>query len=769
MKLLDFMGREKRAARQRWRTILGVAVAAAALAVTCLLWPMDTERYLTVRSSGEMLDRSGRLLHPFLNEDEQWCFERKLKDISPYLVMATVAAEDQRFREHHGVDPAAVFRAVIQNVRCRRIVSGASTLTMQVVKQADDLERTLLGKARQAVGAVRLDLRVPKDRIIEAYLNSAPYGLNLIGCEAAARRYFGKPARELSVAEAALLAGLPKAPSRLMPLEHAEAARERRDYVLQRMAKEGFITEATLRHTLEQPLTVKWHEFPRLSPHLAMHLRPEITDGMRAITTLDAPTQQHIEHIVARRVDGYQGQITNAACIIVDTPSAEVLARVGSADFFDTPGGGQVDAVRAERSPGSALKPFTYAIAMERDCLYSCERLLDSSLDYGLYYPENYDRMYRGLVSASYALKRSLNVPAVIVLERVGYDETHSFLQSLGLTTLHKTPEYYGLGLTLGNCEMRLDELAAAYCMLASLGEYRPLKMLDSTAPAEPVRRLSEGTCLEVYGMLEHPLPSELEQELVRASGVVPRAAWKTGTSTNHRDAWAFVFNRHYVVGVWMGNNDASPSQLLVGARAALPLAARVFRSLPLKNDPAWPDADGKLRPVIVCAASGLPATEWCHETKEVLLPRAQFLHRRCTIHWPDTDGEGIVERWPGKTKGWDLAAVSATVPAQRKTDRPVEVRVDALRILSPANRGEYVLTGEANGDVLSLKSSLDAKSPLHWYLDDRYLGKSKPDNPLQLALDLGEHNLTCMATDGAVDSISFTVVRPANGIVFAP
>lgn len=430
--------------------LAGIALAGASAAVLprLQLAGLDPAPYLGVEASGEMLDRSGRLLHAFLNRSDQWSFPRDLDAISPHLVHATIAVEDQRFRRHPGVDPVAVLRAVWQNARSGGVRSGASTLTMQVVKQVDSGSRSLRNKLGQAVQAVRLERRATKDEILGAYLNRAPYGLNLVGCEAAARRFFGKPAKELTLPEAALLAALPKAPTALMPLEHPEAALARRDYVLTRMRREGYISQADYQRAINEPLGARWHDFPRLAPHLAMRLRPGPDGGRRLATTLDYSIQARAERYVEESLKSFDNEVTNAAVLVVDAPTASVLAWVGSADFFDTPGGGQVDACRAARSPGSALKPFTYALALERNLLYPSEMLLDDSLDYGLYNPENYDGKYRGLVSASYALRRSLNVPAVMVLNRVGGEATHGFLKRIGLSTLPRSAEYYGLGLT---------------------------------------------------------------------------------------------------------------------------------------------------------------------------------------------------------------------------------------------------------------------------------------------------------------------------------
>ncbi|GMU91585.1 MAG: penicillin-binding protein 1C [Candidatus Hydrogenedentota bacterium] len=736
----------------------GIAVVAAALTgiAACLL-PIEPARYLQTATSPEMVDRNGRLMYAFLNAEDQWCFPRPLADISPNLVNATIAAEDQRFRSHRGVDMVAVARAIIQNTLGGGIRSGASTLTMQVVKQADDLPRSVVGKAIQAVRAVRLERHASKDEILEAYLNTAPYGLNLVGCEAASRRYFGKPARELTLPEAATLAGLPKAPTRLMPISRPDTALRRRNHVLGRMLQEGFISEDAHARAVSEPLGAAWHEFPQLAPHLAMRARSVRDGGQRISTTLDYGLQSMAERLAKEELKQFDNEVTNAAIMVVDVASAEVLARVGSADFYRTPGGGQVDACRALRSPGSALKPFTYALAIERNLLYSCEALLDDSLDYGLYNPENYDGKYRGIVSATYALRRSLNVPSIIVLDRLGYDDLYNFLHAAGFSTLIRSADYYGLGLTLGNCEVRLDQLVAGYRMLANLGEYAPLRDLRDTHAASR-RILSRGTCVELYTMLEQPLPDEFQRDMVNAVGYVPRVCWKTGTSTGNHDAWAIVFNRQYVVGVWLGNNDGTASKFLVGGRAALPLAARLFRSLPVGVSSVWPGPEVGQQQITVCAASGLPASTWCAKTVTTRISADQFLNRRCDVHYPQSGESGNpLERWPAGAKGWNLAKVRAPI----NTLELAHGRRDGLQILVPADRAEFVLTQEPNSDRIRLRASADSSVTLHWYLDSRHIGVSGPGQTLLIDLTEGPHTLTCMAPTGETDTVHYTVDAP--------
>lgn len=766
--------------RRMARFSIAACAAAAGFALTLAVMgyafapALDTRPYTAVDRSGELIGRSGRLLYAFLNTGDQWCFPRPLDQLNPHLVNATVATEDQRFRRHYGIDPAAVLRAFWQNLRHRGVASGASTITMQVVKITEDgpagkpgrgLRERVETKLRQAWRALLLERAASKNDILDAYLNKAPYGLNLIGAEAAARRYFGKPAAELTLPEAALLAGLPKAPTAFEPLSHPERALARRNHVLARMLDEGYVTEQAYREAKEAPLGTAWNDFPQSAPHLAMWLRGAVRAKGALQVTLDEHLQKATEDLLERYLKRFDNEITNAAVMVADAASATVVVRAGSADFFSTPGGGQVDLCSAPRSPGSTLKPFTYALAIERNLLYPSEQLLDDTLDFGNYNPANFNGEYNGLVSAQTALQYSLNVPAVAALERTGPEALVDLLRKTGLTTLVQSPEYYGLGLTLGNCEVRLDELTAAYCALANLGAYRPLRIYAGAPEPAPKSILSRGTALALYQMLEAPFPGEMGDGVVRAKGILPRVCWKTGTSTGYRDAWTFAFNAQYIVGVWLGNNNAKSSRRLVGAQAALPLAAAIFRSLPPNPEKLWPEPGQDLREVRVCSISGLPATEWCKSTKTVLLPSNLFTNRRCGVHAPGETADTIVERWPGSAHGWDLANILSPVTIRPDTASQPANQEFALKIKIPANNAQYVVTGEPDGDRLKLSASLDERSPLHWYVDDLFVGTSGPERQLFLDLIPGKHKIACMTPDGQTDTAAFEVLTPSSDV----
>ncbi len=731
--------------------------------VAAQLPPLSPEPYLASAASPTITDRNGQMLYAFLNSEEQWSFPIQGDAVSPLLRQAVLAVEDKRFYAHAGVDVRAVLRAAWSNLRADRVVSGASTLTMQLVKLRTPLADGISGKAKQALLALRLEEIADKTSILDAYLNAAPYGGNLVGAEAAARRYFGKSARELLLHEAALLAGLPKAPTTLNPFRHPDRALQRRNHVLRRLFEEGLIDNAALEASLHRPLDASWHDYPALAPHLAMACRETVQKKGGLQLTLDGPLQARLEDLVRRHLRQFDNAVGNAAVIVAEVPTASILARIGSADFHRVDIQGQVDLCRAPRAPGSALKPFIYALAMERNRLYASETLMDDSLDYGVYNPSNFDGAFNGLVSAGEALRWSLNIPAVQTLDRIGVKPALDFLKALGIDTLHRSPDAYGLGLVLGNCEVSLDSLAGAYMSLARLGSYVPLKCSDETPEPEPLRVLSEGAAAALWRMLEQPFPDEPWTNQIRIGNRSSRVCWKTGTSTGLHDAWAIIFNAHYVTAVWLGNNDGRSSAHLVGAQAALPLAARIFRSLPLPATPDRPALEQHLRSIEVCTVSGLPIGQWCPTKTTALLPREQFLHRRCDAHRPNAQGK-IQTYWPADARSWDLAALpregristtpsADTTPLRNAHQRRLDIRV-------PAENATYVITGASSSDRLCLKANHE-DALLHWYQDSRHLGSSDRGRPLYLELVPGEHQVTCMDENGATAAVVFTVERP--------
>ena len=539
-----------------------------------------------------LLDRNGIPLRES-RVGEQFSRELALDDVPRHVIHAVLAAEDKRFYRHHGIDWLANIRAVITGLSRGRIVSGASTITQQLVKISQRRPRTFRAKCIESITAFRLEQLWSKDRILAAYLNRLDFGNLNIGLTAAADYYFGKPVSDLSDAEAAFLAGLPKNPRKLNPHVAAEAARRRQETVLRRMRDNGWLDLARYERALTESLTLRPAQRRFRAPHfveMVLQQLPE-TPGPELKTTLDFRLKQQVEKIVRDRLAQLREQnVRNAAAVVIDNATGDVVALVGSEDYF-APGAGQVNGAWAQRSAGSTLKPFTYLLALERGAtpatVVADVRTSFPSAD-GFYRPENYNRRCYGPVRYRTALASSLNIPTVkVLLDAGGPAALHERLRECGLTTLHRPPEVYGLGLTLGNCEARLLEITNAYASLARLGDFRPWRVL-ATSPTSSRRYSRPELVWQIADMLSDNSARTLAFGMNSALRFDYPVACKTGTSTDFRDNWTIGFTPEYSVGVWVGNFDGSPMREVSGVTGAGPILHSIFDHLHTNYGTSW-------------------------------------------------------------------------------------------------------------------------------------------------------------------------------------
>ncbi len=539
-----------------------------------------------------LLDRNGIPLRES-RVAERFSHELTLEDVPHNVVDALLAAEDKRFYSHHGVDWLATGRALVAGLTHGRIVSGASTITQQLVKISDRRPRTLRAKITEALAALHLEQSWSKERILAAYLNRLDFGNLNIGLAAAADYYFAKPVSDLSDAEAAFLAGLPKNPRRLNPHVAPEAARRRQVTVLGRMHSNGFIDTTRYERALAESLDVRPPRRRFRAPHFAeMVLRqlPETPDA-EVKTTLDIRLNDEVERIVRDRLAQLREQnVRNAAVVVIDNSTGDVIALVGSENYF-APETGQVNGAWAPRSAGSALKPFTYLLALERGAtpasMVADVRTSFPSAD-GFYRPENYNRRCYGPVRYRTALASSLNIPAVkVLLTAGGPSALYDRLREVGLTTLNRPSEVYGLGLTLGNCEARLLEVTNAYASLARLGEYCPWRVLPSTATS-PRRYSKPELVWQIADILSDNSARTLAFGMNSALRFDYPVACKTGTSTDFRDNWTIGFTPEFSVGVWVGNFDGSPMREVSGVTGAGPILHSIFDYLHTIYGTSW-------------------------------------------------------------------------------------------------------------------------------------------------------------------------------------
>ncbi len=782
------------------RALLGVAAGCFLVAVVGgalhLLFPYPVER-LALDRSPTIRDRNGEPLRRMLAPGQVWRLVRPLDRIHPALIEATIAAEDRRFRSHGGVDLFAVARALWLNLSHGRTVSGASTITMQLARMVEPRPRTIWGKLQQAFRALQLERLLTKDEILYQYLNRAPYGGNLSGVEAAARAYFGRPAAELSLAEAALVAGLPQAPSRLRPDRHPDRARARRGYVLDRLLEQGKITDEEHARAVQAPVEVRRRPFEWVARHFTVRFDVDSADSAETDlrTTLDLRIQQVVEDRLAVHVDRLAAAgITNGAAVVIENATGAIRALVGSVRWREPdlalgrspvePDDHEVDGTRARRAPGSTLKPLLYAAALDSGTLSPAEVLLDVPVSYRDYVPENMDGECRGPVRLEDALVQSLNLPAVRILAALGPERFLVVLRELGFSTLGSSAARYGLGLALGGCEVTLLDLTHAYSALARGGSLTPLRWrVTDDAPGggavgrKPWPVFTPEAAFVITRILQDRTRLGLAADGLRA-GPGARVAWKTGTSHGHRDAWCVGYDPQFTVGVWLGNSTGRASAGLVAIEAAAPAMHDVFAAIGARVPEDWPAAPAGLVEGRVCARSGMPPGPHCGPVETAWSIRGRSPENPCRIH-----RAGGVERWPEdvdawlRERGWHPTAEASTAgtaipspPSASPAPDPLATegprlgapppRGAAPRILSPRNGERFVLLAgapEASRLTLRARAAPDAGT-LHWFVDGERIATAAPGDPVIWTLTPGTHRLAVVDAHGRSDSVTIAI-----------
>jgi penicillin-binding protein 1C len=593
-------------------SVLFIALATSSY----LLRPIRASDLPRDASALSFVDRNGLPLGTILGRDDRHTAAVPLAAMSPAFLLAVRATEDRRFATHGALDPLATVRALVSAVLRRNVPHGASTLTMQLARELVPVAPDALGKIEETIVAMRLENGLSKAQILEAYANRAPMGSNIYGVEAAARTYFGVDADELDLAQAAFLAGLPNDPVRLDPYLHPQASRARERMVLARMRDAGAIDASAETRAASEHLTVQPRAAGILAgAHALFFLAPRVApDRVRVRTTLDRSLQRFVEAQMRDVVGALaRADVRQAAAIVIDNRTGDVLAYAGSVDYFDDAAGGRNDGVRALRQPGSTLKPFLYELALERRTVRPTTILADVPVTYALpgahiYAPTDYSDRFEGPVRVRIALANSLNVPAVRVLERVGVPAFLDRLHALGFSHLTRSPDYYGLGLTLGGGEVSLYELARAYATLARGGAPVALRtVLDGAVPPDANAGAAAGdpAWSFVTDVLADPIARSAAFGTNSILSLPFPAAVKTGTSSDFRDTWTAGFTRDYTVAVWVGNFDGRPMRGISGVTGAAPLWNRIVMHLHARADPLAFDPPRGYARRRICATTG--------------------------------------------------------------------------------------------------------------------------------------------------------------------
>ena len=718
-----------------------------------LLWLFCLPRNLFegVKYSTVVTDRNGELLGARVAYDGQWRFP--MCDTLPEkFVKALVEFEDHRFYSHCGVSARALARATVQNIRNGRVVSGGSTITMQLVRLSRQKPRTLWQKVVESFMATRIEARYSKDEILKMYASHAPFGGNVVGIRAAMWRYLGDDNVELSWAEAATLAVLQNAPSLIHLDKNRDALLAKRNRLLARLHAKGEISNDDYSLAIEEPLIGNPYPMPQYAPHLVEYYH-KVAHGEQTTTHIDLALQQRVEGLTLRWSRELRLQnIRDLSIVVEEVASGEIVAYCGNSDLTFDRNGKWVDIARAPRSSGSILKPLLYAAALQEGVILPKTLLPDVPTDFGGFVPKNFDGTYAGAIAADEALALSLNIPNVHLLKEYGVARFARTLQQSGFVSLNRSADEYGLSLVLGGAEVRLIDVVSCYSKMAAC-------YADSTAHLGfPLR---DGVALyhTFNAMREVNRPDQMDW---RRATSVQNVAWKTGTSYGSRDAWAVGVTPQYVVGVWVGNADGSGIAELTGARCAGPILFDIFGLLPYSE---WFDApqnsDGES--VRVCRHSGYRAGRFCAESEEVLLPRnitKSGVCPHCTEVLVSLDGERRVndrseptrtERYfslPPHMEHYYKQHHPEYVPMPSATSTASATAEDAFHFIYPAN-GSVIAPAKQmdgkRGSIICKVAHTSATAELFWHLDGCYIGSTTNVHHMQIQPTAGYHTITAV------------------------
>jgi len=586
------------------RYILIISVLILTLIILDLIYPVtltdDKQQFAKVITAED-----GTPLRSFADKQGVWRYPVKINEVSPLYLQALINYEDRWYWSHPGINPIAMFRALYQNIRNKRIVSGGSTLTMQVARLLSPHSRSIRGKLKQIIIALQLEWHFSKEQILSYYLNHAPFGGTIEGLQAASYTYLGKSASELSHAEAALLTVLPQAPSRNRPDRHPDRALKVRNKVIHRLASQSVWSNDVIKQALLEPVIAQHNKPAIIAPLLTRRLKVEISDASLIKTTLDIDMQMGVEDRLKHYIE-HLPEKTSAAVLIVENKSLKVKAYAGSADFFNPARFGHVDMVKAIRSPGSTLKPFLYGIAIDEGLIHSESLLIDAPLSFDGYKPQNFSRGFTGPVSVSQALQRSLNIPAVQVLYHLSPELFVSRLKNSGLKLQLTQSAKPNLSVILGGVGSTLETLVGSYTALANKGLAGKIRYTKNN-PMQQRYLLSPASAWIIYNILS-------TQRVPHPAGL----AWKTGTSYGHRDFWSIGVTADYTIGVWIGRPDGTPLPGHFGAHTASPLLFSIVEKLASRS--TIKQADKVIKNSICWPLGGLEnetSSSLCHQKKQ--------------------------------------------------------------------------------------------------------------------------------------------------------
>ena len=720
----------------------------------------------------------GSMLAANLSEDDQWRMKANLKEISPDFITAITQKEDRWFRYHPGVNPVSILRAFWANLTTGKRVSGASTITMQVARMMQRRPRTYINKFIEMFRALQLEVHYSKDEILELYLSYLPYGGNIEGVKAASLIYFERPPQQLSLAQATLLAVIPNRPNSLRLDKSQEEALKVRNKWLQRFQAEQVFSEKDVQIALTEPIIAKRHQLEVKAPHLSRYLLSHYPDT-ELTSTLDPNIQSTAEQLLSNYVNRVKNKgVSNGAVLVIDNANGAVVAYCGSADFSDDLSAGQVDGIRAVRSPGSALKPAVYATAFDIGRYTPKTILNDIPINFGGYAPENYDYEYHGQVTVEEALRNSLNTTAVRTLNTVGLQSFIDHLIRSGFETIRKQKDGLGLSVILGGCGVTLEELTRFYSGLAYGGKLRNLaytptdieRERDTLSIASPE---AAWMIAEILSGIERP---DIPIDYLTATNKT-RIAWKTGTSYGKRDAWSVGFTPRYTIGVWMGNFSGHGAPELSGAVMAVPLLIDLFDGIDRKGN-EWFEQPAGVFERKVCIQTGQVPSLHCKMIDTDYFIKNVSSKTPCALDRPlFISPDSIIQYCPECIKGAEY--ISLTYPSYDPElvlwfdddDMPYpkpplhNPNCEALlygkgpTIISPSADFEYLIEKGAEQEILLHAATDEKASLLYWYVDNEFLKSSLPGERVFFKPTHGNIHIRCMDDKGRESKVEIEVV----------
>ena len=781
--------------------------------IFCLPWQQFHVPYSTV-----VTDRNEELLGARIASDGQWRFPPR-KTTPEKIKQCLITFEDKHFYHHWGVNPLATGRALYQNLKNKRVVSGGSTLTMQTIRLARNKPRTLGEKVVEMIWATRLEFRASKEEILSMYVSHAPFGGNVVGLDAAAWRYFGHSAEDLSWAESAVLAVLPNAPAMIHLSKGRKTLLSKRNRLLKQLLEEEIIDASTYELAVSEPLPDEPHPLPQIAPHLVSRFYQE-RNGLYTRSTIDRGIQSHIESLAERWSNEFnRSDIRNLAILVIDIPTNQVVAYCGNVHFDRKQGGSQVDVIQAPRSTGSILKPFLYNAMLQEGSLLPKMLLPDVPVNINGFTPQNFSMQFEGAVPASEALARSLNIPAVTMLQRYGVPKFHHLLQQMGFKTINRAASHYGLSLILGGAEATLWDVTNAYAQMGrslssspspTVSQGKEAQILLETENTEQINNDTKQTSrnhksnhnkqekreqsnssplsveenseettsakagaawLTLSALTEVNRPEEIDWKSIPSMQTI---AWKTGTSYGFRDAWAVGVTPRYAVGVWVGNATGEGKPGLVGAQTAGLVLFDIFSYLPSSS---WFERPtGVFVDAEICRQSGHLKGRFCEETDTVLILPAGLQTEACPYHHLVTLSadeshriyENCANTEPTIQKSWfALPPVWEWYYKQHHPEyKPLppfkagcgEDSFQSMQFIYPPMNAHIKLPKQLDGSKGFLTVELAHSNPnatIFWHLDDTYQTQTQDFHKISLQPAPGKHSLT--AVDGEGNTVSTT------------